>query len=92
MKRQATAAEKHAFTVNEFCAADGVRRTFVYEEIKAGNLLTRTVGSRKVLIRKVDAEAWLNSKPITGSASPIASYPKKLPSDYSNRTSKRALA
>jgi excisionase family DNA binding protein len=56
--------EKQAFTIKEFCAAYGVRRTFVYEEIKAGKLETRAVGTRKVLIRRSDAEAWMNSKPV----------------------------
>lgn len=48
-----------AYTVKTFCQAFGVKRTFFYEEVKAGRLQTRKVGTRKVLIRKVDADAWL---------------------------------
>ncbi|MCA0000941.1 MULTISPECIES: helix-turn-helix transcriptional regulator [unclassified Mesorhizobium] len=53
----------NAFTIKRLCAAYGVGRTFVYEEIKAGRLETRKAGPRKVLVRKVDADAWLDNLP-----------------------------
>ncbi|MER9533015.1 excisionase family DNA-binding protein [Mesorhizobium sp. M0309] len=53
----------NAFTIKRLCAAYGVGRTFVYEEIKAGRLETRRAGTRKVLVRKQDADKWLDSLP-----------------------------
>lgn len=53
----------NAFTIKRLCAAYGVGRTFVYEEIKAGRLETRRAGTRKVLVRKVDADRWLDNLP-----------------------------
>ncbi|MFK0687968.1 helix-turn-helix transcriptional regulator [Mesorhizobium sp. IMUNJ 23033] len=59
----------NAFTIKRLCAAYGVGRTFVYEEIKAGRLETRRAGTRKVLVRKVDADKWLDNLP-KGNAGP----------------------
>ncbi|RWN51895.1 DNA-binding protein [Mesorhizobium sp.] len=56
-------ASPNAFTIKRLCAAYGVGRTFVFAEIKAGRLETRKAGLRKTLIRKVDADAWLDSLP-----------------------------
>jgi excisionase family DNA binding protein len=53
----------NAYTIKRLCAAYGVGRTFVYEQIAAGLLETRRAGTRKVLIRKVDADRWLDSLP-----------------------------
>lgn len=53
---------KLAFTVPEFCSASGIGRSYLYELIKAGVIETRKAGSR-TLIRKVDAEKWLDSLP-----------------------------
>ncbi|AZO23843.1 DNA-binding protein [Mesorhizobium sp. M1E.F.Ca.ET.045.02.1.1] len=52
----------NAYTVAAFCDAYGIRRNSAYLEIKAGRLEIRKAG-RKTLIRKVDADAWLNSLP-----------------------------
>lgn len=51
-----------AFTVNAFCRAFGIGRTKAYEEMKAGRLKARKVGSRTI-IAEVDAQAWLASLP-----------------------------
>jgi excisionase family DNA binding protein len=59
----------NAYTIKRLCAAYGVGRTFVYEQIAAGLLETRRAGSRKVLIRKVDADKWLDNLP-KGNAGP----------------------
>ncbi|RWI13914.1 MAG: DNA-binding protein [Mesorhizobium sp.] len=56
-------ASPNAFTIKRLCAAYGVGRTFVFAEIKAGRLETRKAGARKTLIRKVDADRWLDSLP-----------------------------
>lgn len=53
----------HAFTIRHLCAAYGLGRSFVYEQIKLGLLETRRAGTRKVLVRKVDADKWLDSLP-----------------------------
>ncbi|TJV42387.1 MAG: helix-turn-helix domain-containing protein [Mesorhizobium sp.] len=52
----------NAFTVADFCDAYGIRRNSAYLEMKAGRLEYRKAG-RKTLIRKVDADAWLDSLP-----------------------------
>ncbi|MER8882618.1 helix-turn-helix domain-containing protein [Mesorhizobium sp. M0816] len=52
----------NAFTVAGFCAAFGIGRSLLYEELKSGRLPYRKAG-RKTLIRKVDADKWLDSLP-----------------------------
>lgn len=56
--------DKAALTIPEFCTLYGIGRTFTYEEIGAGRLRVRKAGKR-TLIRKVDADDWLNSLPET---------------------------
>ena len=52
--------QKLAFTVAEFCAATGIGRTSVYEEIAAGRLKTILAAGRR-LITRADAERWLEA-------------------------------
>ncbi|MBZ9981313.1 MAG: DNA-binding protein [Mesorhizobium sp.] len=52
----------NAFTVAGFCAAFGVGRSLLYEEMRAGRIPYKKAG-RKTLIRRADAEAWLDSLP-----------------------------
>jgi hypothetical protein len=54
-----------AFTIPGFCAAYGIGRTLVYEEIKAGRLSARKVGNRTLILR-TDAEAWAAGLPSLG--------------------------
>jgi len=51
-----------AFTVDEFIKWSRIGRTKVYQLINDGNLKSRKVG-RKTLILRSDAEAWLNALP-----------------------------
>lgn len=53
---------KAAYTVAEFCAAHGVGKSLVFEEIAAGKLRTKKAG-RRTLIRVDDARAWLDALP-----------------------------
>ena len=52
--------QKLAFTVPEFCAATGIGRTSVYEEIAANRLRAIKAAGRR-LITRADAERWLNA-------------------------------
>ena len=50
--------DKEAFTVNEFCDAFGVGRTFAYQEIISGRLKTAKVRKRRI-IPVPAAREWL---------------------------------
>jgi hypothetical protein len=52
-----------AFTVSEFIDKYGVGKNLVYDEIAAGRLHAKKVGSRKTIIPKESARAWLESLP-----------------------------
>jgi hypothetical protein len=52
-----------AFTVSEFIDKYGVGKNLVYDEIAAGRLRAKKVGSRKTIIPKESARAWLKSLP-----------------------------
>ena len=52
-----------AYSIKEFVKAFGIGRSKFYEEVKAGRIKTRKVGSR-TLVAAVDAEAWLKSLPL----------------------------
>jgi excisionase family DNA binding protein len=47
-----------AFSMGEFSKHVGVCRSFLYQEIRAGRLVTCKVGRRR-LVRAADGEAWL---------------------------------
>lgn len=51
-----------ALTVEAFCTLYAVRRNLAYDEMKAGRLEFRKAG-RRTVIRKVDADAWLDNLP-----------------------------
>ena len=54
-----------AYGINQAVEATSMGRSFLYEEIRAGNLKTFKVGAR-TLIAAEDLRAWLNShRPIT---------------------------
>ncbi|MEO3385106.1 DNA-binding protein [Mesorhizobium sp. CAU 1741] len=53
---------KVAYRINEFCAAFGVGKSLVFEEIAAGRLRTKKAG-RRTLIPARDASAWLEALP-----------------------------
>lgn len=48
-----------AYTIPDACRALGMGRTALYEEIKTGRLRAIKYG-RRTLIRRKDAEAWLD--------------------------------
>lgn len=56
----ASASHKLAYTINEFCAATGVGRTSIYEEIAAGRLKAIKAAGRRIILHQ-DGEAWLRS-------------------------------
>ncbi len=60
-------AERGAFTIAAFCLWADVPRTRVYDEINNGRLKTRKLG-RRTMIRRADAEAWLDSLPTAAAA------------------------
>lgn len=49
-----------AMRIQDFCAWAGISRSTVYKEIKSGRLVFIKIGTR-TLIRKADAEAWLDA-------------------------------
>jgi hypothetical protein len=53
---------KVAYTVAEFCAAHGVGKSLVFEEIAAGKLRTKKAGRRTLILAK-DAAAWVDALP-----------------------------
>ena len=54
--------ETIAYSITVFCLLAGVGRQLVYDEINAGRLIAKKVG-RRTLIRRVDAERWLDAAP-----------------------------
>lgn len=59
--------EPAAFSVNEFVAWAGITRTRCYDEINAGKLKARKLGSRTMILRS-DGEAWLEALPVMETA------------------------
>jgi excisionase family DNA binding protein len=55
--------DKLAYTIREFVSATGIARTQVFDHIRQGRLKARKSG-RRVLIRAVDAHAFLDSLPL----------------------------
>ncbi len=55
------AVEKAAYSINEFCAANGIGRTQTYEEINAGRLEIAKVGKRTI-IPVHSARKWLAAR------------------------------
>jgi excisionase family DNA binding protein len=59
---QKLADDDGAFTVEEFCARYGIKRTATYEEINRGRLEARKRGNR-TLIPRTAARRWLENLP-----------------------------
>ena len=55
--------ETIAYPINVFCLLAGVGRQLVYDEINAGRLIAKKV-RRWTLIRRIDAERWLDAAPL----------------------------
>lgn len=55
-------ATLEAYTVDRFCAAFGLGRTFVYEQIKTRKLRAVKSGNRTLILRR-DVEAWICALP-----------------------------
>ena len=60
-------ASRLAYSIDEFCEEAGLGRSFVYQEIRAGNLKARKAG-RRTLILHDDGERYLRSLPSIGAA------------------------
>lgn len=56
-------ADKVALTVEDFCTLYSVRRNLAYNEMNAGRLPFKKAG-RRTIIRKIDADKWLDSLPL----------------------------
>ena len=67
MSAEAVAPKPHrrlSYSVQEAAEVTGVGRSLLYEEIAAGHLVARKVGSKRTVILAADLEAWLNALPI----------------------------
>ncbi|MBZ3693226.1 helix-turn-helix domain-containing protein [Phyllobacterium calauticae] len=53
---------KIAFTIDDFCDAYGIGRSYAYQQIKSGNIRTKKAGKRTLILR-TDADDWLNALP-----------------------------
>ncbi len=52
-----------AYTLDDFAAALGMKRWWVHEQIKRGQLPYFKIG-RRTYIRRVDADKWLEQFPV----------------------------
>jgi excisionase family DNA binding protein len=59
-------ADRAAYTVRELLNIYGVGRTKLYEEIKAGRLISRKFGAKTLFLAK-DVERWVKSWPVKAS-------------------------
>ena len=50
--------DRSAYSINDFCKAFSVSRSFAYSEIAAGRLKVRKAG-RRTLILPEDADKWI---------------------------------
>ncbi len=53
-----------SLSLEQFCQQYSISRAKAYLEVDAGRLVFRKLG-KKTLVRRADAEAWLNSLPAT---------------------------
>lgn len=56
---------KFAHSIAEFAQLSGLGRSFLYEQIKSGDLPVRKAG-RRTLILHNDGQAWLAKLPVAG--------------------------
>jgi hypothetical protein len=64
VKRLYVDPNAEAFSVAEFCLRYGVGRQLAYDEINAGRLVAHKPNEcRRTLIRRVDAERWIEGSP-----------------------------
>lgn len=61
-ERATPPARSQVITVAEMCATYRISKNRVFDEMKAGRLLAKRVGTR-VLISRDDASAWWNGLP-----------------------------
>jgi len=62
MAKQNNDIQKAVFTVTGMCCAYQVSRNTVYAEIKAGRLIAKQIGRKKIITRE-SADAWVNGLP-----------------------------
>jgi hypothetical protein len=64
-REQQRRARQRAMNIPQFCERYGPCRTKAYEEINAGRLRARKIGTRTI-IAVDDAEEWLRNLPVFG--------------------------
>ncbi len=62
-RRRKLVMEKVAYTVNEALQALGISRNTLYRAIAAGELKTRKIGSRTIIL-VVDLDDWVSRLPL----------------------------
>lgn len=62
MTKKENLNERIALNIADFCELYSVCRAIAYREMRDGRLKYRHRGGRR-LIRKIDADAWLNALP-----------------------------
>ena len=64
VKRLYVDPNAEAFSIEQFCLRYGVGRQLAYDEINAGRLVAHKPNEcRRTLIRRVDAERWIDGSP-----------------------------
>ena len=61
-QREVMSSGKHAYTIDEFGDAHGIKRVKVYDEIKSNRLRAVKAGGRTLILAE-DAAAWRASRP-----------------------------
>jgi ribosomal protein S14 len=56
--------ERIAYSIREWCEATGNSKGFVYEEIKAGRLRMRKLGSKSIILHD-EGMAWLRGETVS---------------------------
>ncbi|MGY8704605.1 helix-turn-helix domain-containing protein [Bradyrhizobium sp. 18BD] len=64
-REQEQYAHQRAMSIAQFCERYGLCRTKAYDELKAGHLRARKIGTRTI-IAVDDAEDWLRRLPVLG--------------------------
>lgn len=58
-------ADKLAYSVHEAAQATGLSRARIYQLVAAGQLPARGVGTRRMVIRRSDLQAFIDGLPAT---------------------------